>query len=86
MAEPSLKEKLNNAVTDAMRNKDKTRLVTLRMAQAGALACQARTSIRPRADTVGPDIRAEAYSQSMGQGDRSALAGRVSLALTAGRG
>ncbi len=34
MAQPSLKEQLSNAVKDAMRNKDKTRLVTLRMAQA----------------------------------------------------
>lgn len=34
MAELSLKEQLGNAVKDAMRNKDKTRLVTLRMAQA----------------------------------------------------
>ena len=34
MAETSLKEQLNSAVKDAMRNKDKTRLVTLRMAQA----------------------------------------------------
>ncbi len=34
MAESSLKEKLHNAVKDAMRNKDRTRLVTLRMAQA----------------------------------------------------
>ena len=34
MAESSLKEQLSNAVKDAMRNKDKTRLVTLRMAQA----------------------------------------------------
>ena len=34
MSEPSLKEQLNTAVKDAMRNKDKTRLVTLRMAQA----------------------------------------------------
>ncbi|WP_166253490.1 GatB/YqeY domain-containing protein [Marinobacter salicampi] len=34
MAESSLKEQLGNAVKDAMRNKDKTRLVTLRMAQA----------------------------------------------------
>ena len=34
MAEATLKEQLNTAVKDAMRNKDKTRLVTLRMAQA----------------------------------------------------
>ncbi|PXX89573.1 glutamyl-tRNA amidotransferase [Marinobacter vulgaris] len=34
MAELSLKEQLNDAVKDAMRNKDKTRLVTLRMAQS----------------------------------------------------
>lgn len=34
MAESSLKEQLGNAVKDAMRNKDKIRLVTLRMAQA----------------------------------------------------
>lgn len=34
MPETSLKEQLNSAVKDAMRNKDKTRLVTLRMAQA----------------------------------------------------
>jgi uncharacterized protein YqeY len=34
MAEQSLKEQLNTAVKNAMRNKDKTRLVTLRMAQA----------------------------------------------------
>ncbi len=34
MAEPSLKAQLSNAVKNAMRNKDKTRLVTLRMAQA----------------------------------------------------
>lgn len=34
MADSSLKEQLSNAVKDAMRNKDKTRLVTLRMAQA----------------------------------------------------
>jgi hypothetical protein len=34
MAESSLKEKLSTAVKDAMRNKDKTRLVTLRMAQS----------------------------------------------------
>ncbi len=34
MAEQSLKEQLGNAVKDAMRNKDKTRLTTLRMAQA----------------------------------------------------
>ena len=34
MSEPSLKEQLNTAVKNAMRNKDKTRLVTLRMAQA----------------------------------------------------
>ena len=34
MAEESLKEKLSVAVKDAMRNKDKTRLVTLRMAQS----------------------------------------------------
>jgi len=34
MSEPSLKEQLNTAVKDAMRNKDKTRLVTLRIAQA----------------------------------------------------
>ncbi|MBW4934146.1 GatB/YqeY domain-containing protein [Marinobacter sp. F4206] len=34
MADASLKEQLNAAVKDAMRNKDKTRLVTLRMAQA----------------------------------------------------
>lgn len=34
MAELSLKEQLSNAVKDAMRNKDKVRLITLRMAQA----------------------------------------------------
>ena len=34
MSEVSLKEQLNSAVKEAMRNKDKTRLVTLRMAQA----------------------------------------------------
>lgn len=34
MTESSLKEQLNSAVKDAMRNKDKDRLVTLRMAQA----------------------------------------------------
>ncbi|MCL7943721.1 GatB/YqeY domain-containing protein [Marinobacter sp. ATCH36] len=34
MAELSLKEKLGNAVKNAMRSKDKTRLVTLRMAQS----------------------------------------------------
>lgn len=34
MADPSLKEQLSSAVKDAMRNRDKTRLVTLRMAQA----------------------------------------------------
>ncbi|MDL0433593.1 GatB/YqeY domain-containing protein [Marinobacter sp. TBZ242] len=34
MAEASLKEQLNDAVKNAMRNKDKTRLTTLRMAQA----------------------------------------------------
>ena len=34
MADSSLKEQLANAVKDAMRNKDKDRLVTLRMAQA----------------------------------------------------
>lgn len=34
MSDSSLKEQLSNAVKDAMRNKDKTRLVTLRMAQA----------------------------------------------------
>jgi uncharacterized protein YqeY len=34
MAEPSLKEQLSSAVKDAMRNKDKTRLTTLRMAQS----------------------------------------------------
>ena len=34
MAESSLKEQLSNAVKNAMRNRDKTRLVTLRMAQA----------------------------------------------------
>ncbi|MFN2361508.1 MAG: GatB/YqeY domain-containing protein [Marinobacter sp.] len=34
MAEPSLKEKLGNAVKNAMRSKDKSRLVTLRMAQS----------------------------------------------------
>lgn len=34
MSELSLKEQLSTAVKDAMRNKDKTRLVTLRMAQA----------------------------------------------------
>ena len=34
MAESSLKEQLNSAVKNAMRNKDKTRLVTLRMAQS----------------------------------------------------
>jgi uncharacterized protein YqeY len=34
VADTSLKEKLSSAVKDAMRNKDKDRLVTLRMAQA----------------------------------------------------
>src|SRR5690554_7905834 len=34
MAESSLKEQLGNVVKDAMRNKEKDRLVTLRMAQA----------------------------------------------------
>lgn len=34
MAELTLKEQLSSAVKDAMRNKDKVRLVTLRMAQA----------------------------------------------------
>lgn len=34
MAESSLKEQLGTAVKNAMRNKDKIRLVTLRMAQA----------------------------------------------------
>ncbi|MCG7198790.1 GatB/YqeY domain-containing protein [Marinobacter pelagius] len=34
MAEASLKEQLSNAVKDAMRNKDKIRLTTLRMAQS----------------------------------------------------
>ncbi|MBE0486047.1 GatB/YqeY domain-containing protein [Marinobacter sp.] len=34
MAESPLKEQLGNAVKDAMRSKDKIRLVTLRMAQA----------------------------------------------------
>ncbi|MBQ0747741.1 MAG: GatB/YqeY domain-containing protein [Marinobacter sp.] len=34
MAELSLKEQLSNAVKDAMRKRDKLRLVTLRMAQA----------------------------------------------------
>ncbi|WP_404364448.1 GatB/YqeY domain-containing protein [Marinobacter sp.] len=34
MAEQSLKEQLSSAVKDAMRSKDKLRLVTLRMAQA----------------------------------------------------
>ncbi|WP_286220608.1 GatB/YqeY domain-containing protein [Marinobacter apostichopi] len=34
MAEGSLKEQLASAVKDAMRNKDKLRLTTLRMAQA----------------------------------------------------
>lgn len=34
MAESSLKEQLSNAVKNAMRNRDKTRLITLRMAQA----------------------------------------------------
>ena len=34
MADTSLKEKLSSAVKDAMRSKDKDRLVTLRMAQA----------------------------------------------------
>ncbi|WP_417517306.1 GatB/YqeY domain-containing protein [Marinobacter sp.] len=34
MTELSLKEQLSNAVKDAMRKKDKLRLVTLRMAQA----------------------------------------------------
>ena len=34
MAEASLKEQLSNAVKDAMRNEDKLRLTTLRMAQA----------------------------------------------------
>lgn len=34
MAESSLKAQLSSAVKNAMRNKDKTRLVTLRMAQA----------------------------------------------------
>ena len=34
MAESTLKEQLSNAVKDAMRSRDKLRLVTLRMAQA----------------------------------------------------
>jgi uncharacterized protein YqeY len=34
MAETSLKEQLGSAVKNAMRNRDKTRLVTLRMAQS----------------------------------------------------
>lgn len=34
MADSSLKEQLSNAVKNAMRNKEKNRLVTLRMAQA----------------------------------------------------
>lgn len=34
MTESSLKEQLNTAVKNAMRNRDKTRLVTLRMAQS----------------------------------------------------
>ena len=34
MADTSLKERLSNAVKDAMRNKDRDRLGTLRMAQA----------------------------------------------------
>lgn len=34
MSAPSLKEKLSSAVKDAMRSKDKLRLITLRMAQA----------------------------------------------------
>ncbi|MBY6192568.1 GatB/YqeY domain-containing protein [Marinobacter hydrocarbonoclasticus] len=34
MSDTSLKEKLSSAVKDAMRSKDKDRLVTLRMAQA----------------------------------------------------
>ena len=34
MAETSLKEQLNSAVKNAMREKEKIRLVTLRMAQA----------------------------------------------------
>ena len=34
MTAATLKEQLNNAVKEAMRNKDKTRLVTLRMAQS----------------------------------------------------
>lgn len=34
MAESSLKDQLNSAVKNAMREKDKARLVTLRMAQA----------------------------------------------------
>ncbi|HEA53576.1 hypothetical protein LCGC14_1267920 [marine sediment metagenome] len=34
MAESSLKEQLSNAVKNAMRSRDKIRLVTLRMAQA----------------------------------------------------
>jgi len=34
VADSSLKEKLSSAVKDAMRSKDKDRLVTLRMAQA----------------------------------------------------
>lgn len=34
MSESSLKDQLGSAVKDAMRNKDKIRLVTLRMAQA----------------------------------------------------
>lgn len=34
MAESSLKDQLNTAVKNAMREKDKSRLVTLRMAQA----------------------------------------------------
>mgnify|MGYP003152398002 CR=1 FL=1 len=34
MTAPTLKEQLYSAVKEAMRNKDKTRLVTLRMAQS----------------------------------------------------
>lgn len=34
MTATTLREQLNNAVKEAMRNKDKTRLVTLRMAQS----------------------------------------------------
>ena len=34
MAQASLKEQLGNAVKDAMRSKDKDRLITLRMAQS----------------------------------------------------